>query len=175
VAAAPVLSEAEGTAGELPRVARRLRVLANMKRALFFFWFFLTAVPTAQAETFVPPTLDWLTRSDAAYVVRVDSVKELNDGFNTQSVTFTVTEVLRGKHLPSLTLTAVEGSRFKLKGACILIHNPGGFPNDVGWTIEGAPEWWPLGITDKDGKPTAEYLGSLDGIRQYLRDHPTKP
>ena len=64
---------------------------------------------------------------------------------------------------------------FKLGDQDILMHNPSGFPNGVGWTIEGDPEWWPLSVTEKDGKQTVEFLGPMDGVRKYIHDHPIKP
>jgi len=54
----------------------------------------------------------------------------------------------------------------------LLIHNPKGFPNCVGWAMKGDCEWWPIRIKDEAGKPTAQWLGSLDDVRKYIRDHP---
>jgi hypothetical protein len=143
-----------------------------MNRLFFALIAFIVAAKVAEAHPVALPTLDWLHRSDAVYLVRTGSVKELNDGFKTQTVVFAT---LKGESISTLTLTAVEGYRSKPKDEFILIHNPGGFKDDVGWTIEGDPEWWPLPVTDKDGNDEVEFLGPLADVREYLRTHPSKP
>jgi hypothetical protein len=146
-----------------------------MKRILLALILAVPFCSVVSAHPYSPPTLDWLPRSDAVYLVTVDSIKVLNDGFKTETVKFLTTEVLSGKSQDSLTLTAVEGFTFTPHAKYILIHNPGGFKDCVGWTIEGDPEWWPIAVTGDGDVATAKPLGSLSEIRQYLSDHPKKP
>jgi hypothetical protein len=146
-----------------------------MKRAVLVLFAFSIFTSIATAHPYAPPALDWLPRSDGVYLVTVDSIKVLNDGFKTESVKFSIVEVLHGKPQDSLTLTAVEGCTFTPRAKYILIHNPGGFKDCVGWTIEGDPEWWPVEVTGDRDNATAKPLGTLAEIRQYIRDHPTKP
>ena len=146
-----------------------------MKSAFLVLFAFVAFTLFASAHPYSPPTLDWLPRSDGVYLVTADSIKVLNDGFKTETVNFSIIEVLHGKSQDSLTLTAVEGCTFILHAKYILIHNPGGFKDCVGWTLKGDPEWWPVGITGDGDKATAKPLGSLAEIRQYLHEHSTKP
>ena len=40
--------------------------------------------------------------------------------------------------------------------------------------MEGDCEWLPISVTGEGDGTTAEWLGSLDKVRGYLREHPQK-
>lgn len=153
----------------------RISSVKCMKRILAVLLIAIAPSAIAHAHAFSPPTLDWLPRSDAVYLVKVATNSEKAPGTASSTVTFSVEEAVRGKTRAPLVLHPypdmyfdkyTEGSRW------ILIHNPQGFPNCVGWAMKGDCEWWPVRIEDKAGKPTAQWLGSLDDVRNYIHDHP---
>ncbi len=54
-------------------------------------------------------------------------------------------------------------------------YHPIGFKNCVGWALKGDCEWLLIRVTGEGDKATAQWLGSLDKIHEYLNQHPTKP
>jgi len=137
-----------------------------MKRLLFVALALFAFIRLADAHAFAPPGVASVAASDAVYLVRVASVK---DG----KVTFSITEVLRGKPQDSLSLTPYTGG-FEVNSEWILVHHVGGFKDCVGWALKGDCEWLPVRITRDGDKATAQWLGPLDQVREYLRQHPAK-
>ena len=90
-------------------------------------------------------------------------------------ITFSITEVLRGKPRYSLILTAYEDTDFKEKTEWILVHNASGFKDCVGFAIAGDCEWLPIRVTGYGDKATAQWIGPLDKAREYLRQTSPKP
>jgi hypothetical protein len=146
-----------------------------MKSVLSLCLFFFALTRFADAHPQSIPTLDYVAGSDAVYLVKVSSAQVHQDGAHIGNITFSVTEVMRGQSRPSLTLTAYEDYDFKENTEWIIFHHPGGFKDCVGWAMEGDCEWLPLRITRDGDKVTAQWVGPLDQVREYLRQHPHQP
>jgi hypothetical protein len=73
-----------------------------------------------------------------------------------------------------LFLTSYGGD-FKTDSVWILVHNGSGFKDCVGWALKGDCEWLPIQVTGDGAKQTAQWLGPLAKVRDYLKAHPYKP
>lgn len=148
-----------------------------MKLTLSFFlcFGFLALTRMVDAHPFSPPSLQSVASSDAVYLVQVSSVNEHQEGPYMGKITFSIIEVLRGKARSSLILTEYEDADFKEKTECILVHNASGFKDCVGFAIAGDCEWLPIGVTGYGDKATAQWIGSLDKVREYLHQASPRP
>ena len=115
-----------------------------------------------------------MAASGDVYLVRVVPGSANSDSVNPAKINFTVTEVLRGRAESSFALEPSPGEAYKADSECILIHNPGGFKDCVGWAMKGDCEWLPIPVTRNGNQATAQWLGPLDQVRDYLRQHPKK-
>jgi hypothetical protein len=143
-----------------------------MKRAFFVFLAFLALMRFASAHAFFAPTLETLAKSDSIYLVRVASITEGGQGRPQSKVTFSVTEVLKGDTRSLFVLIPYIPNKFKINSEWILFHHPSGIKDCVGWAILGDCEWLPISANRDGDKVTAQWVGSLDTIRDYLHQHP---
>jgi hypothetical protein len=117
----------------------------------------------AVAHPFSPPSLDGVAHSDTVYLVHVNST-------NKDGVSFTITEVLKGQSRCPLILNPF-GNNYPTNSEWILVHNSSGFKNCVGWALKGDCEWLPIRISTEGGRATAQWLGALDTVREYIHQH----
>jgi hypothetical protein len=146
-----------------------------MKKALLVLVVFLTFIRFASAHPWAPPDLGYVAGSDSVYLVKVISSASGPDSVHPAKITLAVTEVLRGPLQSKFMLAAYEDYDFKKDTEWIIFHNPSGFKDCVGWAMEGDCEWLPIPVTRDGDKVTAKWVGPLDTVKEYLRQHPYKP
>jgi hypothetical protein len=146
-----------------------------MNRVSLVLTTLLALMGSAGAHPFAPPTLDYVAKSDVVYLVRAGSSVPGPDSVHPAKVVFSITEVLRGNDHAPLVLSAYEWNPYPKDSEWIIFHNSSGFKDCIGWAMEGDCEWLPIKVTRDGGKESAEWVGPLDGVRQYLHDHPAKP
>jgi len=150
-----------------------------MKRFLLCCLSFLILISVSYAHLFAPPTFETLAKSPLIWSVRVTSTKGVVSDSSSKKITFAVTDVLRepdsSEPPPTIVLTAYSDSNFKEGSEWILVNHPGGFKGCVGWAEKGDCEWLPIGVTRDGDKVTAQWLGPIDKVREYLIQHPNKP
>ncbi len=144
-----------------------------MNRAFLSCVVFLATVRIGTATDFRSPSLDTLANSHAVYLVRVTSLKDAKGDVFSSRVNFSVTEVMKGKARTSLSLTPLFLSDFKKDSEYILYYTDSDFTDTVGWNgVEQVGQWLQLPVSHQDRKATVEKVGSLDKLRDYLREHP---
>ncbi len=129
-----------------------------MKHAFLISLAFL-ALSTFAMASLMGPIQTYFFRAENVYLVKVTSFKD-------HKVTFSITEVLRGKTVSLTDLDAELGYDFKVGSEWMLVSiGYGGQKNRVGSRIEGYNDWLPAAITHADAKVSIEGLGSLDQAR----------
>ena len=143
-----------------------------MKRLLLSCLALLAFGRSGNATDFRQATLETLADSDAVYLVRVISLKDARGDVFSDRVGFSITEVLKGKRRPSLTLTPLFLSDFKKGAEYILYYTDSDFKDTVGWNgVEDVCQWLQLRISHHGGKIMVEKIGPLDQLKNYLRQH----
>ena len=145
-----------------------------MKRLALFLFAFIAGALSAAAHDFAPPTLQYVAASDSVYLVKAVSIAPGPDSVHLAKVTFVVIEVLKGPKQSKFELEQFESDPDKKGSEWIIIHNPTGFKDCVGWAMEGNCEWLPIAITRNGDSVTAQWLGPLNKVREYLHQHPKK-
>jgi hypothetical protein len=163
-----------------------------MKRFLVLIWLMLILGPLATAEPALPLP-KYLDAAENICIAKVTSV----DGYK---LTFTVTDVLRGKPDHIIHVTRAGGSEnYVLSSEWLLLSCSYGLENSVGWDEDRPAAWIPGAITHSgnqtyitdftshipsgnkdlfgiswDIDPNGRTCLTLDHVKSLLAEHPYK-
>jgi len=164
-----------------------------MRCFFLFVCLLLTRTPLAQAEE-AAPLPEYFHSAEKVCLARITAV----DGYK---ITFTVTEIFRGKPDHVITVTRAGGAEnYTLNSEWLLESCSYGLENSVGWDEDRPAAWipgavirqgdkvyftdWTARIPTKDKEifgitwdfmPDGTRCLTLDHIKQLLKDHPYKP